>query len=490
MTRASPARRAPSRRPQSNTLDMNSSSQARGGAEPLDAALYRLRSDGELRQIASDVLAHAKKIGASDCAVDVDEGNGLTVNVRRGRIETIEQNHDKGVGVTVFVGTGRDVRRGNASTSDLTPSALRDAVEAAYHIARFTAVDDAAALPEDEHYARSPRDFDLYHPWNIEADAAAEIAQRAEAAALTTSPMIRNSEGGNVSLQHGRFVSANSRGFVGGHAHSYHSIAVAPIASRPRDGMQRDEWYASRRDAADLPSPESVGRYAAERTLARLGARKIDTCSVPVLFEAPLAAGLLGSYVGAASGRSLYRSSSFLIGKLGQRVFSDHIDVVDDPFVTKGMASGWFDDDGVATNKRTVVEAGVLTGWFLGMYSARKLGLPPTGNGGGAHNLSITSRLTRPGDDFAAMLKTMGTGLLVTELMGQGVNTITGDYSRGASGFWVENGAIAYPVEEVTIAGNLLDMLGRIVAIGADVLTSGSRGTGSILIESMTVAGN
>ena len=452
--------------------------------------LYPLRSDAELRQIADDVLAHARRIGASDCAVDVDEGNGLTVNVRRGRIETIEQNHDKGVGVTVFIGTGNDVRRGNASTSDLTSGALRDAVEAAYHIARFTAVDDAAALPEDDWYPREPRELDLYHPWNIEADAAADIARRAEAAALETSPLIRNSEGGNVSLQHGRFLSANSRGFFGGHAHSYHSIAVAPIASRPRDGMQRDEWYASRRDPKDLPSAESIGRYAAERTLARLGARKIDTCTVPVLFEAPLAAGLVGSYVGAASGRALYRASSFLIGKLGQRVFADHVDVVDDPFVMKGMASGWFDEDGVATRKRTVVEAGVLTGWFLGTYSARKLGLEPTGNGGGAHNLSFTSRLTRPGDDFAAMLKKMGTGLLVTELMGQGVNSITGDYSRGASGYWVENGVVAYPVEEVTIAGNLVDMFARIVAVGSDVLTSGSRSTGSILIESMTVAGN
>ncbi len=462
----------------------------RTGGEPRDAELYRLRSDDEMREIADDVLAHAKKIGASDCAVDVDEGNGLTVNVRNGRIETIEQNHDKGVGVTIFLGGGKDVRRGNASTSDLTPGALRDAVEAAYHIARFTAVDEAAALPDDRWYAREARELDLYHPWNIEADAAAEIARRAEAAALETSPMIRNSEGGNVSLQHGRFVSANSRGFVGGHAHSHHSIAVAPIASRPGCGMQRDEWYVSRRDPKDLPSAESVGRYAAERTLARLGARKIDTCTVPVLFEAPLAAGLLGSYVGAASGRALYRSSSFLIGKLGTPVFADHIDIVDDPFVVKGMASGWFDEDGVATRRRTVVEGGVLTGWFLGTYSARKLGLEPTGNGGGAHNLSLTSRKTKRGDDFRAMLRKMGTGLLVTELMGQGVNTITGDYSRGASGYWVENGHITHPVEEVTIAGNLATMLANIVAVGTDVLSSGSRSTGSILIESMTVAGS
>ncbi len=462
------------------------------GGRPDDARaedLYRVRSDAELRQVAEDVLAHARAMGASDCAVDVDDGCGLTVNVRKGRIETIEQNRDKSVGVTVFLGGAKDVRRGHASTSDFTRDALRAAVDAAYQIARFTAVDQAAALPEDALYAREMRDFDLHHPWNIEADAAAEIARRAEAAALETSPLIRNSDGGNVSLQHGRFVSANSRGFVGGHAHSYHSIAVSPIASRPRDGMQRDEWYASRRDPADLPAPEAVGRYAAERALARLGARKIATRNVPVLFESPLAGGLIGSYVNAASGRALYRSSSFLIGKLGQRVFADHVDIVDDPFVTKGMASGSFDDDGVATQRRTVVDGGVLAGWFLGTYSARKLGLAPTGNGGGAHNLTVTSRLARPGDDFAAMLRKLDTGLLVTELMGQGVNPVTGDYSRGASGYWVEGGRIVHPVEEVTVAGNLLDMYARIVAIGNDAVEGGSRRVGSILVESMTVAG-
>lgn len=452
--------------------------------------LYAVRSDAELRQVADDVLAHARAIGASDCTVDVDEGNGLTVNVRKGRVETIEQNRDKSVGVTVYLGGRKDVRRGHASTSDFSSNALRDAVQAAYDIARFTAVDEAAALPEDDWYARELRDFDLYHPWNIDAEAAAEIARRAEAAALETHPDVRNSDGGNVSLQHGRFVSANSRGFVGGYAHSYHSLAVSPIASRRGAGMQRDEWYAARRDPADLPAPEAVGRYAAERTLARLGARKIPTCTVPVLFEAPLSSGLIGSYVAAASGRALYRSSSFLIGKLGERVFADHVDIVDDPHVTKGMASGSFDDDGVATRKRKVVEAGVIDGWFLGTYSARKLGMAPTGNGGGAHNLTVTSRLTRPGDDFAAMLRKLGTGLLVTELMGQGVNGITGDYSRGASGYWVENGVIVHPVEEVTIAGNLLDMYARIVAIGNDAVEGGSRRVGSILIESMTVAGH
>ncbi len=363
-------------------------------------------------------------------------------------------------------------------------------MEAAYHIARFTAADDAAALPDAEWYAREERDFDLFHPWHLSAEEAAEIAKRAEAASFAVSPLVKNSDGGNVSLQEGRFVSANSRGFIGGHAHTYHSIAAQPIASRPRDGMQRDEWYASRRDPRDLPPPEAVGRYAAERALSRLGARKIATRTVPVLFEAPLASSLVGHYVQAASGRALYRGSSFLIGKLGERVFADHVDIVDDPFVAKGMASGSFDDDGIATQRRTVVDGGTLAGWFLGNYSARKLGMQPTGNGGGAHNLLVTSRRAVPGDDFAAMLKKLGTGLLVTELMGQGVNGITGDYSRGASGYWVEGGAIAYPVEEVTIAGNLLDMYARIVAIGNDALDGGSRRCGSILVESMTVAGH
>ena len=458
--------------------------------EELYAELYPLRSDAALRKIADQVLAHAKKIGATDCVVDVDEGAGLSVNVRKGRVETIEQNRDKSVGVTIFVG-GRDaVRRGNASTSDFSTEALRATVTAAHDIARFTAVDNAAALPDDAWYDRAPRDFDLYHPWNIDAESAVAIGQRAEAAAFAVSPLVRNSDGASVSVQHGRFVSANSRGFVGGYAHSYHSISAAPIASRRGDGMQRDDWYVAMRDPLDLPAPEAIGRYAAERALARLGARKIATQTVPVLFEAPLAAGLLGTFARAASGRALYRNASFLIGKLGARVFAEHIDIVDDPFIAKAMGSGSFDDDGVATQKRSIVEAGVVNGWFLATYSARKLGMQPTGNGGGAHNLSLKSRLTHADDDFAAMLKKLGTGLLVTELMGQGVNELTGDYSRGATGFWVENGVIVHPVEEVTIAGNLLDMFADIAAVGADTLVSGSKTTGSILVARMTVAGH
>ena len=451
---------------------------------------YALRSGAEMRALAEIVLAYAKKIGATDCAVDVDEGTGLTVNVRKGRVETIEQNRDKSVGVTVYLGEADAVRRGNASTSDFSNQALCETVDAAYDIARFTAADNAAALPDDTWYERAPRDFDLYHPWNIDAETAVEIGKRTEAAAFETSPLIKNSDGASISLQQGNFISANSRGFIGGYPHSRHSISVAPIAKRGRDGMQRDDWYVSMRDPADLPAPEAIGRYAAERALARLGARQLTTRTVPVLFEAPLAVGLLGSFTQGASGGSLYRNSSFLIGKLDTRVFAEHIDIVDDPFIMKAMGSASFDEDGVKTQKRKIVDAGVVTGWFLSTYSARKMGMTPTGNGGGSHNLSLTSKRARRGDDFIAMLKKLDTGLLVTDLMGQGVNTLTGDYSRGATGFWVESGIIAYPVEEITIAGNLLDMFARIVAVGADTITRGNKTSGSILIEAMTVAGN
>lgn len=453
-------------------------------------------SPDQLKQLAQDVLSHARRIGASDCAVEISEGSGLTVNVRKAQVETIEQNRDKGISVTVYLSDpffkNKKVRRGNASTSDFSSQALKDTVDAAYNIARFTAEDDSAALPEDEWYQRRPRDFDLYYPWDIDAEAAVRIGQRAEAAALAMSPLIRNSDGASVSAQHNHFIMANSRGFMGGYPYSHHSLSVAPIASPKRgsDGMQRDYWYASMRDPADLPKPEAIGLYAAQRVLARLHARKLGTRQAPVLFEAPLATGLLGALTQAISGGALYRKSSFLVDSIGQTIFAKHIDVVDDPFVLKGMGSASFDDEGVRTQKRKVVEAGIVRGYFLSTYSARKLGMQTTGNAGGSHNLSIRSRQTRPDDNFKAMLKKLGTGLLVTELMGQGVNYITSDYSRGATGFWVENGVIAYPVEEITIAGNLRDMFRQIVAVGSDTLVRGNKESGSILIETMTIAGS
>jgi len=451
-------------------------------------------SPDTLRQLAADVLAHARSLGASDCAVEVSEGSGLNVNVRKGKVETIEQNRDKGVGVTVYLaGAGTAVRRGHASTSDFSPRALRDTVEAAYNIARFTAEDDCAALPDDDLFERNPRDFALYHPWDVTAAEAVELGQRAEAAAFATSPLVRNSDGASVSAQHGQFLAANSRDFCGGYAYSRHSLSVAPIAGRSArgaDGMQRDDWYVSMRDPADLPEPEAVGRYAAHRALARLDARKLGTRTAPVLFEAPLATGLLGAFTQAVSGGSLYRKTSFLVDSLGKQIFPNHVDIIDDPFIMKGMGSASFDEEGVSTRQRKVVDGGVIEGYFLSTYSARKLGLRSTGNAGGSHNLSLVSRRARPGDDFAAMLRKLGTGLLVTELMGQGVNYLTGDYSRGAAGYWVENGVIAYPVEEITIAGNLADMFRNIVAVGNDRIVRGNKQSGSVLIGSMTIAGD
>ena len=449
-------------------------------------------SEAALRQIAQDVLAHAKKIGATDCAVDVTEGSGLSVNVRHGEIETIEQNRDKGVGLTVYLGAAKATRRGNASTSDFSAKALKDSVEAAFNIARFTAEDDCAGLPEDDLFETRPRDFDLFHPWDLDAEEAVEIGRAAEAAAFAVSPLVSNSDGAGVSVQHAQFISANSRGFMGGYPYSRHSLSVAPIASaraKGKGGMQRDDWYVSMRDPADLPPPEAIGQYAARRALARLGAKKISTRSAPVLFEAPLATGLLGAFAQAASGSALYRKSSFLVDALGQSIFSDHIQIIDDPHVKKGMGSASFDEDGVRTQRREVVRDGVLQGYFLSTYTGRKLGMKTTGNAGGSHNLSLKSRVTRRSDDFEQMLRKLGTGLLVTELMGQGVNYVTGDYSRGASGFWVENGVVAHAVEEITIAGNLKDMFRHIRAVGADTLIRGNKEVGSLLIEGLTIAG-
>jgi PmbA protein len=446
-------------------------------------------SQDQLKQLAQDVLRYAREKGASDAAVDISEGGGLSVAVRKGKIETIEQNKDKGIGVTVFLGEGRQVRRGNASTSDFSQQALRETVEAAYNIARFTAIDDCAGLPDADMLEMKPRDLKLFSAWDVSTEQAVVIAQRCEEAALATDSRITNSEGASVYAQHSHFVAANSRGFVGGYPFSRHTISVAPIAGRGSN-MQRDDWYSSKRDPALLAEPEAIGRYAAERALARLNARKLTTRKCAVLFEAPLAAGLLGAFVQAVSGGALYRKSTFLLDALGTQVFPEHIQIKEDPHVVGAVGSAPFDEEGVRTVKRQVVKDGVVQGYFLSTYSARKLGMQTTGNSGGSHNLTLTSELTTRADTFKGMLKKMGTGLLVTELMGQGVNYVTGDYSRGASGYWVENGVIQYPVEEITIAGNMKDMLRQIVAIGSDTLVRGTKETGSILIESMTIAGD
>jgi PmbA protein len=443
------------------------------------------------RQIVEDALDLARSLGASDAGAEVSEGVGLSVSVRKGELEQVERNRDKSVGVSVYLGQ----RRGNASTSDFSRAALEQTVRAAYDIARFTAEDPAAGLPDEADLARGAAaelDLDLFHPWAVDAPAATEIARRCEHAALATDRRVTNSEGAGVSAQQSHFYAGNSRGFRAGYSSSRHSLSVAPIASSPGRGekdMQRDAWYSSMRDAADLASPEAVGRYAAERALSRLRARKIATCEVPVLFESTLAAGLLGAYVQATSGGALYRKASFMLDCLGQPMLAPHLDVLEDPHVRKGKGSAPFDDEGVVTHARKVVQGGVVQGYFLSSYSARKLGMHTTGHAGGSQNLTLTSRLTQPGDDLDAMLRKLQRGFFVTELMGQGVNYVTGDYSRGAAGFWVENGRIKYPVHEITIAGNLGQMLKDIVAVGADAYTYGAKTTGSILIERMKIAG-
>ena len=457
---------------------------------PLPGFQYSRSQFEELVDLALD---HARRLGAADAAAEVSEGAGLSVSVRKGELENVERNRDKSLGVTVYLGQ----RRGNASTSDFSAAAVRQTVQAAYDIARFTAEDPVAGLPDPQDVSAEHPDLDLFHPWAIDSAQAAGLALACEAAARSTSRQITNSEGASVSAQQSHFFAAHLRGgergrpgvFSGGYASSRHSLSVAPIAGKGAR-MQRDYWYSSQRAPQDLASPEAVGRYAAQRALARLGARKIPTTECPVLFESPMAAGLLGAYVQATSGGALYRKTTFLADSLGQRALADHLDIDEDPHERGGKASAPFDDEGVRTRARRVVEGGVVQGYFLSTYSARKLGMRTTGNAGGSHNLRLTSRRTQPGDDLDAMIRRLGRGLLVTELMGQGVNYVTGDYSRGAAGYWVEAGRIVHPVHEVTIAGNLKDMFRQIVAVGADEYTMGGKRIGSVLIERMKVAGS
>jgi len=438
----------------------------------------------QLQQFAADVLAHAKRLGAGACECDVSEGQGLSVTVRKGAVDTIEHNRDKGIGVSVYLGERPGAQRGHASTSDFSAAALEQTVAAALAIARHTAVDDCAGPPERELLARDMPDLDLYHPWALDTAEAIDITRRCEGAAFALSPKIRNSEGASVSAQHSQFVFANSLGFMGGFPASRHSLSLSVIAE-DKGGMQRDDWYSEVRVPSQLARAERLGRYAGERALARLGARKIGTRQAPVLFEAPQAAMLLGSFVSAASGGSLYRKASFLAGSLGKQVFARGVDIEERPHEPKALASSPFDEEGVATRARSVVRDGVLEGYFLGCYSARKLGMQSTGSAGGNHNLSLASA----GPDLRGMLRLLGRGLLVTELLGHGINLVTGDYSRGAAGYWVEGGEIAYPVEEITIAGNLKDMFRGIAVVGSDVEVRGSRRSGSILVENMTIAG-
>jgi len=437
-------------------------------------------SADSLQQLASDIVQYARQQGASASAAEVSEGFGQTVSVRQGAVETIEYNRDKGMSVSVYIGQ----RRGNASTSDFSKKAVRDTVDAALNIARYTAEDDCAGLPDADQLATEFPDLDLYHPWTLNVEQAIELASECEQAAFQTDKRINNSEGATVNVNEGRFVQANSLGFIGGYPSSRHSVSCSVIAGKG-DAMQRDYWYGSARNARQILKVEEIGRIAAERTVRRLNGRKLDTMQCSVLFEAPVAGGLFGHFVSAVSGGSLYRKSSFLPDQLDKPVFSKNIHIDDVPHIRRGMASSAFDDEGVRTRRRAIVEEGVLRGYFLGSYSARKLGMQTTGNAGGTHNLIV-----HPGElNFNGLLREMQRGLLVTELLGHGVNPVTGDYSRGAAGFWVEHGEIQYPVEEITIAGNLKEMYKHIVAVGNDILVQGSRQCGSVLIENMMVAG-
>ncbi len=439
----------------------------------------------ELHDMAEQVLARAKRAGASGCECEVSEGFGLTVTVRKGKPDTIEHNRDRAIGVTIYLGDRPKARRGHASTSDVSPAALEQTVDAALAIARHTAQDDCAGLPDAELLAKKAPDLDLFHPWALDTEEAIALAKRCEDAAFATAPVIKNSEGATISTQQSQFVLANSLGFRGGFPGSRHYLACAVIAEE-KGLMQRDDWYSASRVPRRIAEPRAIGRYAAQRAAARLRARKIATCQAPVLFEAPVAIGLLGHFVSAVNGGSLYRKTSFLVDSLGKEVFSRHVQIDEQPFERQGSASTPFDEEGVATRERSVVRDGVLQGYFLGSYSARKLGMKSTGNAGGHHNLVLKSN----GPDFEGMLRKMGRGLLVTELLGQGINLLTGDYSRGAAGYWVDGGEIQFPVEEITIAGNLREIFKGIVCVGSDILTRSARESGSILIERMTIAGD
>jgi PmbA protein len=441
----------------------------------LDGARQRLES------MAGDALARAKRAGASAAEVGGSLATGLSVTVRKGEVETLEHQRDRGFSVTVYFGK----RKGSASTSDLAPAAVAETVDKACTIARYTAEDPCAGLADPELMAQDPPDLDLDHPWDLDPDRAVSLARDCEAAGLESDERITNTEGGSLSSHRSLRIYANSHGFSGGYASTSHSLSCALIAGSG-DEMQRDYWYTMARCAEDLESPEAVGRKTAERALRRVGARRIGTRSVPVIFVPEIARGFLSHLVGAIRGAAQYRKASFLLGAVGSRVLPDWYTILERPHLPRAPGSAPFDAEGVATRDRTLVEAGVLQGYVLSSYSARRLGLQTTGNAGGVHTLLATAGNA----DLPELIRQMGRGLVVTELMGQGVNGVTGDYSRGASGFWVEGGEIVHPVQEVTIAGNLKDLYLDIQAVGSDVDRRGVIQTGSILIGRMTIAGD
>jgi len=439
------------------------------------------KQQAKLEASVGDILTQARKLGADQAEASASSGAGLSVTVRKQETETLEYHRDQGLSITVYIGN----RKGSASTSDLSPASLSETVSKACSLASYGAVDEAAGLADADRMATEFPDLQLYFPWSLGTDQAIDLARECEAAALDHDKRINNSEGATVSSHEGCRVYGNTHGFLAGYPDSQHSLSCAVLAAEGSE-MQRDYEFTVARDPGDLAGPAFVGREAAQRTVSRLGARKLDTRATPVIYPARLARGFIGHAIGALRGGSLYRRSSFLLDCLEQEVFASHITVHEDPFLPKALGSASFDDEGVATRTRNLVEDGVLKGYVLASYYARKLGLESTGNSGGVHNLIVSDT----GVSYADLVEQMGTGFIVTELMGQGVNNVTGDYSRGASGFWVENGVIAYPVHEVTIAGNLRDMYKGISAVATDIDCRGGIRSGSLLIDQVTLAGS
>ncbi|SFO85704.1 metalloprotease PmbA [Pseudomonas sp. NFPP28] len=434
-----------------------------------------------LQEQVEQILAEAKRQGASACEVSVSLEQGLSTSVRQREVETVEFNRDQGFGITLYVGQ----RKGSASTSASGSEAIRETVAAALAIAKHTSEDESSGLADKALMAKELKDFDLFHAWDITPEQAIEQALTCEAAAFDADARIKNADGTTLSTHQGCRVYGNSHGFIGGYASTRHSLSCVMIAEA-NGQMQRDYWYDVNRQGDLLADPVSIGQRAAQRAASRLGARPVPTCEVPVLFSAELAGGLFGSFLGAISGGNLYRKSSFLEGAIGQKLFPEWLTIDERPHLMRAMGSSAFDGDGLATYAKPFVENGELVSYVLGTYAGRKLGLPSTANSGGVHNLFVT----HGDEDQAALLRRMGRGLLVTELMGHGLNMVTGDYSRGAAGFWVENGEIQFAVQEVTIAGNMRDMFKQIVAVGNDLELRSNIRTGSVLIERMTVAGS
>ncbi|HEY5646919.1 MAG TPA: metalloprotease PmbA [Pseudomonadales bacterium] len=438
-------------------------------------------SENRLRSRVEDILAEAKRQGASAAEVSVSEDVGLSVTVRMRDLESVEFNHDRGFGITVYYGH----RKGSASTSDSSTEAIRETVRAAANIARYTQEDPCAGLADPQRMAGDLPELDLYHPWTIDPEAAQVLALECEAAGLAHDPRVRNSDGASVSTQRSCRVYGNSHGFVGSYVGSRHSLSCVLIAADDA-GMQRDYWYTTSRNPEALEEARAVGVEAARRTVARLSPRRVRTGSFPVAFSAQAAGGLAGHLLGAISGGALYRRASFLPDSLGTQVAADHLTLAEAPHLPGAMGSAGFDGEGVATSAKAFIDRGVVASYVLSSYSGRKLDLPTTGNAGGVFNLTVSGR-TLP---IGALLRELSTGLLVTDLMGQGVNSVTGDYSRGASGFWVEGGEVAYPVDEITIASNLKDMFRGVVCLGDDVDLRGNIRSPTVLIDRMTLAGD